>query len=78
MILSRNDINQIADTIIRDFQGDTRSQFPKTDIDQLAEIYLQLSVRYLPLSQDKAFWVLPPMRKPSCSFSWRITQMKFW
>ena len=54
MILSRNDINQIADTIIRDFQGDTRSQFPKTDIDRLAETYLQLSVRYLPLSQDKS------------------------
>lgn len=53
MILSRNDINQIADSIIQDFQGECRSQFPQTDIDRLAEIYLQLSVKYLPLSQDK-------------------------
>lgn len=52
MILSRRDLDWIADNIIEDFQQDTKQQFQRTDIDRLAEQYLRLSVSYTRLSKE--------------------------
>ena len=42
MILSRQDIDQIAEQILLDFQPCSHGQFPRTDIDALASRYLGL------------------------------------
>lgn len=52
MILSRQDIDGLADQIIRDFQQGPATPFPSTDIDRLAEQYLGLRVFYDTLSTD--------------------------
>jgi len=54
MILSRRDLDWIAEDILRRFDQPGNSQFPRTDVDRLAEQYLQLSVRYRQLSQDRS------------------------
>lgn len=54
MILSRADIEWIAADILKRFDQVDKSQFPRTDIDRLAEQYLQLSVYYRQLSADKS------------------------
>ena len=52
MILSRQDIDQIAEQILLDFQPHPKGQFPKTDIDGLAKQYLCLHIWYQTLSAD--------------------------
>ncbi len=54
MILSRQDIDTIADQILLDFQSHFHGygQFPRTDIDLLASAYLDLQVHYHTLSVD--------------------------
>ena len=54
MILSRQDIDAMADQILMDFQSYFHGygQFPQTDIDLLASAYLDLRVHYHTLSAD--------------------------
>ena len=52
MVLARMDIEQIADDILADFHTEQKSQFPKTDIDGLATLFLRLSVKYTKLSDN--------------------------
>ena len=52
MILSRQDIDQIAEQILLDFQPCSQGQFPRTDIDALASRYLGLHIQYHALSTD--------------------------
>ena len=54
MILSRQDIDAMADQILMDFQSHFHGygQFPRTDIDLLASAYLDLRVHYHTLSAD--------------------------
>ena len=52
MILSRQDIDQIAEQILLDFQPCSHGQFPRTDIDALASRYLGLHIQYHSLSTD--------------------------
>lgn len=52
MTLSRQDIDQIAEQILLDFQPHSQGQFPRTDIDALASRYLGLHIQYHTLSTD--------------------------
>ena len=52
MILSKKEIDDLADQIIQDFQPNCKCRFPSVDIDRLATQYLHLNVYYHTLSRD--------------------------
>ena len=54
MTASGSGPDSLAEAILLDFQTGETTRFPRTDIDRMARQYLHLTVRYVPLSDDRS------------------------